>query len=66
MIWGCYEPRAVGDLGGSCVSYGLVVREVERVDSGYRPMMRVQSFLDMYPIYAYGSCRVLYVSGAKL
>ncbi|PCH66400.1 MAG: acyl-CoA dehydrogenase, partial [Rhodobacteraceae bacterium] len=37
------------------VSYGLVAREVERVDSGYRSMMSVQSSLVMYPIYAYGS-----------
>ena len=36
-------------------SYGLVAREVERVDSGYRSMMSVQSSLVMYPIYAYGS-----------
>jgi glutaryl-CoA dehydrogenase len=35
-------------------SYGLVAREVERVDSGYRSMMSVQSSLVMYPIYAYG------------
>jgi hypothetical protein len=37
------------------VSYGLVAREVERVDSGYRSMMSVQSSLVMYPIHAYGS-----------
>ena len=37
------------------MSYGLVAREVERVDSGYRSMMSVQSSLVMYPIYAYGS-----------
>jgi len=37
------------------VTYGLVAREVERVDSGYRSMMSVQSSLVMYPIYAYGS-----------
>jgi glutaryl-CoA dehydrogenase len=36
-------------------SYGLVAREVERVDSGYRSMMSVQSSLVMYPIYAYGT-----------
>jgi glutaryl-CoA dehydrogenase len=41
--------------GASYVSYGLVAREVERVDSGYRSMMSVQSSLVMYPIYAYGS-----------
>ncbi|MEP4979946.1 acyl-CoA dehydrogenase [Ascidiaceihabitans sp.] len=44
-----------GGLGGSYVSYGLVAREVERIDSGYRSMMSVQSSLVMYPIYAYGS-----------
>jgi glutaryl-CoA dehydrogenase len=38
----------------SYVAYGLVAREVERVDSGYRSMMSVQSSLVMYPIYAYG------------
>jgi glutaryl-CoA dehydrogenase len=41
--------------GASYVSYGLVAREVERVDSGYRSAMSVQSSLVMYPIYAYGS-----------
>ena len=39
----------------SYVTYGLVAREVERVNSGYRSMMSVQSSLVMYPIYAYGS-----------
>jgi glutaryl-CoA dehydrogenase len=37
------------------VTYGLVAREVERIDSGYRSMMSVQSSLVMYPIHAYGS-----------
>lgn len=41
--------------GASYVAYGLVAREVEAVDSGYRSMMSVQSSLVMYPIYAYGS-----------
>jgi glutaryl-CoA dehydrogenase len=41
--------------GVSYVSYGLIAREIERVDSGYRSMMSVQSSLVMYPIYAYGS-----------
>eukprot|EP00049_Salpingoeca_infusionum_P002738 m.59304 g.59304 ORF g.59304 m.59304 type:complete len:417 (-) comp11764_c0_seq1:213-1463(-) len=41
--------------GMSYVSYGLIAREVERVDSGYRSAMSVQSSLVMYPIYAYGS-----------
>ena len=48
-------PEEYGGLGASYVSYGLVAREVERVDSGYRSMMSVQSSLVMYPIYAYGS-----------
>ena len=42
-------------LGAGYVTYGLVAREVERVDSGYRSMMSVQSSLVMYPIHAYGS-----------
>ena len=44
-----------GGAGANYVSYGLVAREVERVDSGYRSMMSVQSSLVMYPIEAYGS-----------
>ena len=44
-----------GGSGASYVSYGLVAREVERVDSGYRSMMSVQSSLVIYPISAYGS-----------
>jgi glutaryl-CoA dehydrogenase len=44
-----------GCSGVSYVAYGLIAREVERVDSGYRSMMSVQSSLVMYPIYAYGS-----------
>ena len=44
-----------GGLGGSYVTYGLVAREIERIDSGYRSMMSVQSSLVMYPIEAYGS-----------
>ncbi|WP_195820156.1 acyl-CoA dehydrogenase [Roseobacter sp. MH60115] len=48
-------PEEYGGLGGSNVSYGVVAREVERVDSGYRSMMSVQSSLVIYPIYAYGS-----------
>lgn len=44
-----------GCSGVSYVSYGLIAREVERVDSGYRSMMSVQSSLVMYPIYAYGN-----------
>jgi glutaryl-CoA dehydrogenase len=41
--------------GVDYISYGLIAREVERVDSGYRSMMSVQSSLVMYPIYAYGT-----------
>ncbi len=48
-------PEAYGGVGASYVAYGLVAREVERVDSGYRSMMSVQSSLVMFPIYAYGS-----------
>ena len=48
-------PEEYGGLGSSYVAYGLVAREVERVDSGYRSMMSVQSSLVMYPIYAYGT-----------
>ena len=48
-------PEEYGGVGASYVSYGLVAREVERIDSGYRSMMSVQSSLVMYPIYAYGS-----------
>lgn len=44
-----------GCPGVDYISYGLVAREVERVDSGYRSMMSVQSSLVMYPIYAYGT-----------
>ncbi|WP_299691617.1 acyl-CoA dehydrogenase [uncultured Tateyamaria sp.] len=48
-------PEEYGGLGGSYVAYGLVAREVERIDSGYRSMMSVQASLVIYPIYAYGS-----------
>src|SRR5690606_3097214 len=44
-----------GCAGLGYVSYGLVAREVERVDSGYRSMMSVQSSLVMHPIYTYGT-----------
>jgi glutaryl-CoA dehydrogenase len=44
-----------GCPGVNYVSYGLIAREIERVDSGYRSMMSVQSSLCMYPIYAFGS-----------
>ncbi len=54
-LLGTTTPEEYGGLGSGYVSYGLVAREVERVDSGYRSMMSVQSSLVMYPIYAYGS-----------
>ncbi|WEF24737.1 acyl-CoA dehydrogenase [Paracoccus sp. S3-43] len=54
-LLGVTVPAEYGGLGASYVSYGLIAREVERVDSGYRSMMSVQSSLVMYPIYAYGS-----------
>jgi glutaryl-CoA dehydrogenase len=54
-LLGTTIPEEYGGLGANYVSYGLVAREIERVDSGYRSMMSVQSSLVMYPIYAYGS-----------
>lgn len=48
-------PEEYGCANASSVSYGLIAREVERVDSGYRSAMSVQSSLVMHPIYAYGS-----------
>lgn len=54
-LLGVTVPDTYGGVGAGYVSYGLVAREVERVDSGYRSMMSVQSSLVMYPIYAYGS-----------
>jgi len=48
-------PEEYGGAGMGYVSYGLITRELERVDSGYRSSMSVQSSLVMYPIYAYGS-----------
>ncbi len=48
-------PHEFGGSAASYVAYGLVSREIEAVDSGYRSMMSVQSSLVMYPIYAYGS-----------
>ncbi len=48
-------PEEYGCAGVNYVCYGLVAREVERVDSGYRSAMSVQSSLVMYPIYAYGT-----------
>jgi len=54
-LLGVTVPEEYGGLGAGYVTYGLVAREIERVDSGYRSMMSVQSSLVMYPIYAYGS-----------
>ncbi|WP_408647828.1 MULTISPECIES: acyl-CoA dehydrogenase [Roseobacteraceae] len=54
-LLGVTIPEEYGGLGASYVTYGLIAREIERVDSGYRSMMSVQSSLVMYPIYAYGS-----------
>ena len=54
-LLGTTIPEEYGGLGSGYVAYGLVAREVERVDSGYRSMMSVQSSLVMYPIYAYGT-----------
>ncbi|MEP1231580.1 MAG: acyl-CoA dehydrogenase [Litorimonas sp.] len=54
-LLGVTTPEEYGGVGAGYVAYGLVAREIERVDSGYRSMMSVQSSLVMYPIYAYGS-----------
>jgi glutaryl-CoA dehydrogenase len=54
-LLGLTIPEEYGGLGAGYVTYGLVAREIERVDSGYRSMMSVQSSLVMYPIHAYGS-----------
>ena len=53
-LLGLTLPQEYGCAGASYVSYGLVAREIERVDSGYRSMLSVQSSLVMYPIHAYG------------
>ena len=52
---GATLPEEHGGAGLSYVSYGLIAREIERVDSGYRSAMSVQSSLAIYPIYAYGT-----------
>ena len=64
-LLGLTIPEEYGGLGASYVTYGLVAREIERVDSGYRSMMSVQSSLVMYPIHAYGSeeQRIKYLPG---
>src|SRR5215468_8287235 len=48
-------PEEYGGAGLGYVAYGLIAREIERVDSGYRSAMSVQSSLAMHPIFAYGS-----------
>lgn len=54
-LLGSTIPEEFGGIGAGYVTYGLIARAVERVDSGYRSMMSVQSSLVMYPIHAYGS-----------
>lgn len=54
-LLGATLPEQYGGSGINYVSYGLIAREVERVDSGYRSAMSVQSSLVMHPIYEYGS-----------
>ncbi|MEQ1539885.1 MAG: acyl-CoA dehydrogenase family protein, partial [Sphingorhabdus sp.] len=54
-LLGATIPEAYGGAGAGYVAYGLIAREIERVDSGYRSMASVQSSLVMYPIHAYGS-----------
>ena len=54
-LLGVTIPEEYGGLGTSYTAYGLIAREIERVDSGYRSMMSVQSSLVIYPIHAYGS-----------
>ncbi len=54
-LLGATVSETYGGAGASYVAYGLIAREVERVDSGYRSMMSVQSSLVMFPIYAFGT-----------
>ena len=54
-LLGATIPEEYGGAGASYVAYGLIAREIERVDSGYRSMASVQSSLVMYPIHAFGS-----------
>src|SRR5229473_7719973 len=54
-LLGSTLPEKYGCAGANYTTYGLVAREVERVDSGYRSAMSVQSSLVMHPIYAYGT-----------
>ncbi|MFY7852980.1 MAG: acyl-CoA dehydrogenase family protein, partial [Brevundimonas sp.] len=50
---GAMLPEQYGGAGASHVAYGLIAREIEAIDSGYRSAMSVQSSLAMYPIYAF-------------
>ena len=54
-LLGSTLPTEYGGVGANYVSYGLIAREIERIDSGYRSMMSVQSSLVIHPIHAYGS-----------
>ena len=54
-LLGSTIPEEYGGIGASYSAYGLIAREIERVDSGYRSMMSVQSSLVIYPIHAYGN-----------
>lgn len=54
-LLGVTLPEAYGGVGANHVSYGLIAREIERVDSGFRSLMSVQSSLVIYPIFAYGT-----------
>lgn len=54
-LLGVTVPEEYGGAGASYIAYGLVAREIERVDSGYRSMASVQSSLVIFPIHAYGS-----------
>jgi glutaryl-CoA dehydrogenase len=54
-LLGVYLPECYGGAGSNYVTYGLIAREVERIDSGYRSMLSVQTSLVMQPIFAFGS-----------
>lgn len=54
-LLGSYLPEEYGGVNASQTAYGLIAREVERVDSGYRSFMSVQSSLVMYPIFRFGT-----------
>src|SRR5258705_2079511 len=54
-LFGATLPEEYGGSGLGSVAYGLIAREIERVDSGYRSFMSVQSSLGVYPIYIFGT-----------